>query len=71
MILFQIEIVANLSSAGGNMQGMGAGGARGRQQALFPVQVMMPIGPQGAWQPVQYMMTAQQVFSVLVIDTSF
>jgi RNA recognition motif-containing protein len=45
----------------GGMQGMGAGGGRGgRQQALFPVQVMMPVGPQGAWQPVQYMMTAQQ-----------
>jgi hypothetical protein len=41
---------------------MGVGGGRGgRQQALFPVQVMMPVGPQGAWQPVQYMMTAQQV----------
>jgi len=45
----------------GGIQGMGAGGGRGgRQQALFPVQVMMPVGPQGAWQPVQYMMTAQQ-----------
>ena len=46
------------------MQGMGmgiGGGRGGRQQALFPVQVMMPVGPQGAWQPVQYMMTAQQV----------
>jgi len=47
----------------GGMQGMGmgiGGGRGGRQQALFPVQVMMPVGPQGAWQPVQYMMTAQQ-----------
>jgi len=39
----------------------GAIGARSptRQQPLYPVQVMVP-GPQGTWQPVQYMMTAQQ-----------
>jgi len=45
---------------GGGTQGMGAGTRGLRQQALYPVQVMMPIGPQGAWQPVQYMMTPQQ-----------
>jgi len=36
------------------------GGRGGQQQGLFPVQVMMPVGPQGTWQPVQYMMTAHQ-----------
>eukprot|EP01087_Luapelamoeba_hula_P008941 TRINITY_DN2275_c0_g1_i2.p1 TRINITY_DN2275_c0_g1~~TRINITY_DN2275_c0_g1_i2.p1 ORF type:complete len:561 (-),score=82.46 TRINITY_DN2275_c0_g1_i2:62-1744(-) len=35
-------------------------GGRGVQGQLYPVQVMMPVGPGGTWQPVQYMMTAHQ-----------
>jgi len=51
---------------GGAAMGLGVQrrlGGRGtqQQQGLFPVQVMMPVGPQGTWQPVQYMMTAHQV----------
>ncbi|KAL6055984.1 RNA-binding region RNP-1 domain-containing protein [Balamuthia mandrillaris] len=41
------------SSNGGSVNRSGS-------QTLYPVQVMMPVGPQGTWQPVQYMMTAQQ-----------
>lgn len=45
----------------GGLGGVGSIPARNsRQQALYPVQVMVPVGPQGSWQPVQYMMTAQQ-----------
>ena len=50
---------------GGAAMGLGVqrrlGGRGTQQQGLFPVQVMMPVGPQGTWQPVQYMMTAHQV----------
>jgi len=47
-------------SPGSGSPNVGRGGGGGRQQPLYPVQVMMPVGPQGTWQPVQYMMTAQQ-----------
>jgi len=43
----------------GSPRRMGGRGAQ-QQQGLFPVQVMMPVGPSGTWQPVQYMMTAHQ-----------
>lgn len=46
------------TSPGSGSPNLGRNG--GRQQPLYPVQVMIPVGPQGTWQPVQYMMTAQQ-----------
>jgi RNA recognition motif-containing protein len=55
---------ASVRHHGHPLQGMVAGVRGARHPALFPVHLMMPVGPQGSWQPVQYMVTAQQASQI-------